>query len=112
MMALELINGKFLQDGQPVPLRFGDKDQIQLMNDRLKWIEQMKNGYVVEPDYETIVKGEIRFKCECGCYVYWEDEGDDESDIKFEGVQSTCHKCKSKYEVGSNDDGDYVVIKK
>jgi hypothetical protein len=82
---MELINGKFYQDGKEVPLEIGNKVQIKLLKEKLAYLEEMEEGPIgvfktpVDFSVELICTAEIdiTFECECGKKIRMAETKDD-----------------------------------
>lgn len=116
MADLILKNGSFYRDGEKVPLEFGNKEQIRLMQEQMQVITALKEGLVLEPDIEEITtySAEVRFKCICGTRVSKTLEELDDNDPlevinRFDGLSRSCYKCQRKYYFSINEDGDLIA---
>lgn len=102
MPELEIIKGKFYEDGKLVPTEFGNKRQIWLMEQRLNELRALEDGDL-EADVEisTVTKVDVNFKCPCGQRVWFgENEYDDEDEdyrSDFKGAISKCMECNKEY---------------
>lgn len=110
-LPLELRGGKFFRGNDPVPLEFGNLEQIRLMNEQIRERHELETeGIPVDPTFTVTIEAEIQFKCECGSWVYVTVEPDDEDDIDcFVGETRTCRGCKKNYEVRKDDEGELRV---
>lgn len=102
-MSLTLKKGKFYQDGQLVPLEFGNKEQIELMEkeNRIECAFLDKKNHV-NVEIGKVFTANAEFKCSCGVTVYFEaDSKYDEWSAKaeLEGSESKCHRCNSRYSI-------------
>lgn len=111
-----LRDGKFYEGDTVVPLEFGNKEQIRLMQEQMRLIADLKDGLVVEPDIEEITtySATVRFKCVCGHSIsreFDELEEDDPFEVarRFDGRSKDCHKCQRKYIFSINEDLDLIV---
>ena len=117
MKNLELKGGKFYKDGKIMPLEFGNKDQIELMQARLENLKQLQQGtFEPQVDFTTITKVDVNFTCTCGKQVWFveqEYEHDEDADYidDFSGAYSKCMKCGQRYEIVINDGELNVKIK-
>lgn len=107
-------DGKFYRDGVPVPLEFGNIEQIKLMKDYQDRIDAFAGeGLEVEVEYE--VRAYINFECICGKNLQVETL--DEDIIPGSYVEETsvmnnsckCHNCKRQYKVCEDDFGSTVL---
>lgn len=113
---MKLINGKFYEGGKEVPLEFGNKEQIRLLNQVNEKIEELKgDGLFVDVDEIPMVKVSIDFDCVCGVALDFGEAEFDKIDYDrmnildhFNGKKTTCRKCKRKY-ILQKSDGDLVV---
>jgi hypothetical protein len=104
---LELRDGKFYREGQRVPLEFGNTEQINMINRRLKIIRE---GISVSPSYGSEITGYIHFKCVCGQSLILEHVVDEEGDIEqFIGMQKKCYKCLQEYTVEADGKSDLRI---
>lgn len=112
-MALILKEGKFFKDGKPVPLEFGNWEQIKFIEKRQRIQKALKEGGLeVEPDYNISVDADIYWDCQCGKRMTINVSADDEEDIEcFVGKERRCHDCQTHYVVEKNKDGNLVVLK-
>lgn len=107
---MTLRNGKFYEGDQVVPLEFGNKEQIRLMNEAKEVIEALKgDGLEVDVCVKTQYTAEADFKCTCGQTVWFEVEMDDEDDFDdLNGEETSCPKCKARYKL-EYDSGQTLV---
>ena len=53
---MRLIEGKFYEGDRVIPLEFGNKEQIKLINEAKRTMDELTgDGMVVDPDMETIL---------------------------------------------------------
>lgn len=109
MGQMTLIGGKFYKDGQVVPPEFGNKEQIQLIQEHEQKIEALNgDGWEVEIEMEYVYVS--TFKCICGTSLTIREESDDDLDHScMIGKTCTCHKCKKKYRIHPGNYGEAVV---
>jgi predicted nucleic acid-binding Zn ribbon protein len=84
---MTLRDGKFYNGGQVVPLEFGNKEQIRLIQEAEKALTALSgDGLIVEPNIEEEItySASYYFKCVCGNRVE---------------NHSTCRQCKRTYTV-------------
>jgi len=109
-MSLELKDGKFFRDGNPEPLKFGDKEQIKLMTERIETIKALNGeGLLVHVDLETTYTAYLSFKCTCGVRLNPRFEIESERHYHLNGEIFICHSCKAKYVVNQDKDGMITV---
>jgi hypothetical protein len=93
---LEFIDGKFIRDGKIVAPEFGNKEQVELLNNLNGIKEAVKRGEYDIPCWESGEEGKpylIHFRCTCGRYTELHPEAIEtefESSIKL----SLTHKCE------------------
>lgn len=108
MSKYRVINGRLCdQTGKPVPLEFGNWEQINFIKNQIRLIEEF-NGDGVEVDVVVNTKYifEADFACVCGATIYAENEADDEDDIDcLHNTMKTCNKCKESYILKVNANG-------
>lgn len=107
-----LKDGKFWNNGEVVPIEFGNKEQIRLMTNALGDLKALENdGIEIDPDFEEKVVASYNFKCVCGSWVrFSEVEADDEQDALKEFIgQTRCCKCKKKYKIEQSEEGEIVI---
>lgn len=111
---MKLLNGKFYdKEGNEVKPEFGNKEQIRLIEEAQRTLDELRgDGVVVDPEITTITKVSVDFKCICGQTVYFRDkEFDDDCAFPQEemaGEKTSCRSCKRNYLLAVND-GDLVV---
>ena len=103
---MKLKDGKFFRDGKPVPLEFGNKEQIRLMNEQQEQIRALTHeGYWITPDVYNMEEGGIRadveFDCVCGNRIWIM--------VKVERIEiieralcrkaHACSKCNRSYKI-------------
>lgn len=84
---LTLEKGKFWMNGQVVPIEFGNKEQIELMNRKLEEIYALEHeGLPIEDsvECETRVVASLSFKCPCGHRIDFEELESDEFEPNFD----------------------------
>jgi hypothetical protein len=100
---MTLINGRFYIDGKEVPVQIGNKEQIKLLKDRQKLMEE---GAKIDIDSGEITTYTISatFQCpSCGRKNYIDDESEyefDDSDIEdMLELDSACRGCGQDFEL-------------
>ena len=112
---MKLIKGKFYEGDKELPVEFGNKEQIKLMNDQLSLVNALNgDGLEVEPEIETVYRVSVSFTCPCGANAYANDmEIDDDNNLsaikEMVGNKFNCHQCGNKYVCEENDDNELVV---
>ena len=121
---MELINGKFYQDGNEVPLEIGNREQIRLLKRQLEYLQGIEDEFgeifTVEVEFsaELICTAEItaKFECECGKNISLREIKDDvdshyddydaASDMgkNLLGIEKQC-SCGKKYTFIENNQG-------
>ena len=108
-------DGKFYRDGVPVPLEFGNIEQIKLMKDYQNRIDSFSGeGLEVEVEYE--VRAYVNFECVCGNRLEIETledgviEGSYVEETGIMGEKCKCSKCQRKYKISEDDFGSTVLI--
>ena len=104
---MKLINGKFYVDGKEVPVEIGNRQQIALIQERQKLMEE---GAKIDIDMEEVTTYTIAatFKCpSCGRHNLIDDDSEyhfDNSDIKdLLELESTCYGCGQDFELIEKD---------
>ena len=109
---MKLIDGKFYEGDKVIPLEFGNKDQIKIMEEaRRTMCDLSGDGLVVDPDIEEIMKVSVSIKCLCGYNVHFNEReiaGFDDAKEELKGDAASCRKCGKKY-ILDIFDGDLVV---
>ena len=109
---MRLIEGKFYEGDRVIPIEFGNKEQIKLINEAKRTMDELTgDGMVVYPDIEEVVKVSVSIKCVCGGGVYFHDReigNDDDVIEEMQGNIASCGKCRKKY-VLDVFGGDLVV---
>lgn len=112
MEKYRLINGKVCDlSGNPVPLEFGNADQIAFIKRCQDRADAFRNDGVALDVYHVVHHtAEALLNCVCGHRMWIEHETEDEEDIEpFEGHERVCYKCNSKYVLTINDDGEVIA---
>jgi hypothetical protein len=112
-----LKDGKFYEGEQVVPLEFGNKIQIDLMEKaRAHLFELQNDGVEIEPDLEITWNASVAFKCLYGHTIHESFDGDEDTPDRsilnemFEDVHKICRGCKREFLFSINDD-DKLVYK-
>ncbi len=111
---MKLVQGKFYDsEGKIVPLEFGNKEQIKLIQEKEKI---MSEGLEVELDIDEprLITGTISFNCfQCDKRIHVEEEGEDDQDIINCLVKrkKECPGCKVKYTFEESSGNFGVVVK-
>lgn len=112
MTDYRLINGK-LHDplGNRVPLEFGNMDQIKFIKRCQDMAEQYKGeGVSLDVYHEVKYTAEVMLNCLCGHKIWIDEEVESDEDIDvFNGYETACRKCNSKYNLTTNDDGEVIA---
>jgi hypothetical protein len=103
---LTLKKGKFYRDDKEVPLEFGNKEQINVLN-RIQ-------GFVNDGEYPEILEVrriEVSGKCPCGAlFTFYDLELDEgEQYRRLAGRTTSCHHCDQRYKLHIDELGDLVV---
>jgi len=100
---MRLIEGKFYEGDKVIPLEFGNKEQIRIIAEQQRIVDELNgDGLVVDPDIEEVIKVSVSTKCLCGGGVYFQDReigSDDDAIEEMQGDIASCHKCKKKVPV-------------
>lgn len=109
-----LQNGKFFENGVPVPLEFGNVEQIKLMKEAEKRLALMTGeGMPIDVWIEASYEANTKFKCiSCSKPVFVSRSVDDERDKSDMIGDCACNWCKEKYVISKNNEGDFIVKKK
>ena len=108
MKNYQIRSGKMLLDLKPVPLEFGNLEQIKIIKQEAERNRLMKEeGLKIHPSYEI----QFRFLCLCGYSVYHEEDIEEFDDVSefIPQKDKTCSQCKREYVFDLDDSGDYVV---
>lgn len=118
-MALTLKDGKFFEDGRPVPIQFGNKEQIELMNKELHIMQAFKDEEChVKPQVEEVTQfvAYVNYICSCGKRLRFEsdDTAGSRSEAKSYLVNNlqVCYICKKKYKIRMKDDIYFITNEK
>ena len=110
---MQLINGKFYVNGMEVPVEIGNKEQIALLKERQKLMEE---GAKIDITTDEVITHTIAaiFKCpSCGKTNYIDDDSEyhfDDSDIKdLLESESSCKHCGQDFELIARD-GKYKYM--
>lgn len=101
MNKMQLIRGKFYQDGKEVPPEFGNWEQINLIEaQKRRTIDFKSEGLIVKPILS--LDGSITlisFLCQCGGSCLFESKRIDNLTLKSDllGLKTECLSCKTKY---------------
>lgn len=113
MTDYRLINGK-LHDplGNRVPLEFGNMDQIKFIKRCQDMAEQYRGeGVALDVYHDVKYTAEVMLNCLCGHKIWIDEEVESDEDIDvFNGYNTTCRKCNSKYHLQTNDDGEVIAL--
>jgi hypothetical protein len=103
-MALKLLNGKFYDNGNIVPLEFGNWEQIRLIQAEVRRLEELEaaeeEGIPVEPycnNIRTIYEIDVDHRCICKNVIWFSQEtedADDEDDAVEQYIKHTESKTK------------------
>lgn len=105
-----LRDGKFYEGDKVIPLEFGNKEQIKLMNQANELIRLFRtDGVEVSVNVITKVEASASFKCVCGQTVWKDNEVDDEDDIEPLQGYTKCQRCQKEYDISQNDDGELIA---
>jgi len=105
---MKLINGQFYEKGVKIPLEFGNKEQIRLINEANQKLNELNgDGEIV--DVEIIKTASINFTCICGSAIYIEEELEDWEELEDIQTAGSCQQCKRKYDFYHN--GNDVIAK-
>lgn len=126
-MALKLLNGKFYDNGNIVPLEFGNLEQIKLIQAEIKRLEELEaaeeEGIPVEPyctEVTTIYEVNVDHTCTCKNTVWFSYEikdADDENDAvetyvkTIDSKTKKCSKCSTQWEL-KNINNKLFIFKK
>jgi hypothetical protein len=99
---MQLINGKFFRDGVPVPLEFGNMEQVRLIEGVKLLKEEGAMPAFIFDEAQNYICG-ISLTCVCGHKVqcHWETK---EEGYEIEGTEVKCTGCDFVYEVCSDED--------
>ena len=100
---MTLTNGKFYVDGKEVPVEIGNKEQIRLLKERQKLIEEGAKINITTDEVITYTFA-ATFKCpSCGDMNYIDDDSEypfNNSDIKdMLELDSACRGCGQDFEL-------------
>jgi len=101
---ITLKHGKFFKDGEPMPLEFGNKEQIKILErvERLKTEgEEIDQEFITNEACTEIIGTEWAIRCVCGDLVFFK------ADKKIIDLKSTC-SCGLTF---VNDKDDFMVVK-
>lgn len=101
-----VIDGKLHEDGKPVVLEVGNKEQIN-------FLKYYQGGIQITADIETVHTLSAHFKCTCGRNVYYSQEVDKDDDYsELDSTQIRCTNCNTVYEIEADEEGneeDFIV---
>lgn len=105
---MTLKNGSFYQDGVKVPIEFGNKEQIKLINAVKLLKEDGAVPALIFDEAERFICG-ISFTCVCGSKVQcnWETE---EEGYEIEGEKVKCQGCDFTFVVCA-DENNFLFFK-
>jgi hypothetical protein len=113
MTTYRLIKGKLCDFmGNPVPLEFGNMDQINFINRCQDIANKFKKseGVSLEVYHDVKYTAEVLLNCLCGNKKWIDEEVYDEEDIDvFNAYDTICSVCNSKYHLTTNDDGEVIA---
>lgn len=107
-MKYKIVNGKLADEqGNPVVLEFGNRDQIDFIRDYQRMLD---DGVEVDVSIEVSYTASGCFRCACGTRLYIETNADDDYDEDcLVDWQKTCRMCNTNYIIDKNDAGDIVA---
>jgi hypothetical protein len=110
-MSLILRNGKFYDGDKEVPPEFGNKEQIKIIREQERLVEDLKGeGLEIEIEAEEKWTLSAHFKCICGKTLFMEDDNcDDVVDINGLLIDRRCVHCKRIYTINAGDPGELIV---
>lgn len=101
-----VINGKLYEDGNPIELEVGNKEQIN-------FLKYYQGGIQITADIETVHILSADFKCTCGKNVYYEQEVKKDNDYsELDGTEIRCNNCNNVYRIEADEEGneeDFIV---
>lgn len=113
---MKLKDGKFFRDGNPVPLEFGNAEQIRLINEQQEQIRALTHeGYWIEPNvypYENGVRADVEFDCLCGNRI-WIMERADSIGKSWDALcrkSHTCSKCNRSYKISHSIEWGFPAL--
>lgn len=111
MEKLTLRNGKFYRGNEIVPLEFGNKEQIKLIEQAYKRMSEFRSedGGEVDVTVETKYEAYLRFQCACGSYVSECNDIDDEDDYRELTGDIQCRNCKQTYSLFLRETGELAA---
>jgi hypothetical protein len=98
--------------GNPVPLEFGNMDQIKFINRCKDMMDQYRGeGVALDVYHDITYTAEVMLNCLCGHKIWIDEEVKSDEDIDvFNGYNTTCRKCNSRYNLTTNDDGEVIAL--
>ena len=104
---MTLIDGRFYVDGKEVPVEIGNKEQIKLLKDRQKLMEEGANIDITTDEFVTYTFV-ATFECpSCGKKNHIDDDSEypfNNSDIKdMLELDSACSRCGQDFELIKKD---------
>ena len=100
-------NEKLCYDGKPVPLIFGDLDQIKVIREHEEMMRKLNfEGLEIDPEFEI----KFRFKCVCGRRLSFDEDVTHDCLDEYESHNTcTCGNCTREYSFKADGYGEYVV---
>ena len=111
-MGYKIIGKHLYLNGEKVRLEFGNEEQIRFLKRHAELKEKFSgDGLELDVEVTTQINVSTSFQCMCGeGWVYVDLEGDEDSDeSEIIGMFPSCHKCKQRYEITENDEGEIVA---
>lgn len=112
MRKFKIVKGQLCNsNGEPIPLEFGNREQIDFIREHERMIEEF-NGEGVELDvsWEAHYTAETHIDCPCGKTIWIETDADDEDDIEcLDKAEKTCRNCGTEYILFVNKDYELIA---
>lgn len=105
-MSMTFKNGSFYLNGEKVPLEFGNKDQLALMNKA----EALKEGALAYVDFSSDDDDTaLEYTCLCGCRFRREYKIEEWNELQKDKFR--CKDCDMKYIIDGEKYEHFVIVR-
>lgn len=112
MKKFKIVKGQLCDSkGEPIPLEFGNREQIEFIREHERMIEEFNgDGVELDVDWEVHYTAETHIDCPCGHTIWIETDADDDDDIDcFDKTKRRCRHCETEYILIVNKNNELVA---